>query len=102
MMIPIVQIKINKVSSFNLSTLHSIIKDGKLRVVTSIIKARIIPNCRPFASDTSVTGIIPNISAYIGILTNVAKITPKGLTQNNLNPAFWYPFVDNCTNPRTR
>ena len=53
--------------------------DGRLSVVTAIIKARIVPSCAPFASSASATGMVPKISAYIGIPTRVAKNTPKGL-----------------------
>lgn len=47
-MIPIVQIPINSASSFGFTALRSIIKDGKLSVVTAIIKDKIVPSCAPF------------------------------------------------------
>lgn len=53
--------------------------DGRLSVVTAIIKARIVPSCAPFASRASATGMVPKISAYIGTPTRVARSTPKGL-----------------------
>lgn len=38
-----------------------------------------VPSSAPLVSKASATGIVPKISAYIGIPTIVAKITPKGL-----------------------
>ena len=76
---PTVQTPINKASNFGLMALRSMIMDGKLSVVTAIIKARIVPSCAPFASRASATGIVPKMSAYIGTPTSAAKITPKGL-----------------------
>ena len=57
----------------------NIIKDGKLKVVTAIMKARTLPRSAPFANKASAMGIVPKISAYIGMPTMVARITPKGL-----------------------
>ena len=37
-----------------------------------------MPSCA-FASSASATGIVPNISAYTGTPTSVARISPKGL-----------------------
>ena len=42
-----VQIPMNKASSFGLTALRSMIRDGRLRVVTAIIKARIVPSWAP-------------------------------------------------------
>lgn len=70
---------INSVNSLGFTAFFSMIKDGKLNVVTAIINDKIVPNCAPFASNASATGIVPKISAYIGIPTRVAKITPNGL-----------------------
>ena len=58
MIIPAVHIPINNTSNFGFTAFFSMIKDGRLNVVTAIIN--------------------DNISAYIGIPTSVAKITPKG------------------------
>ena len=76
---PNVQMAINNVNSFGFTAFFNIIKDGKLNVVTAIIKDKIVPNSAPLASKASATGIVPKISAYIGIPTSVAKITPNGL-----------------------
>ena len=76
---PNVQMAINSVNSLGFTAFFSMIKDGKLNVVTAIINDKIVPNCAPFASNASATGIVPKISAYIGIPTRVAKITPNGL-----------------------
>ena len=70
---------INKTNNFVFTAFFSIIKDGKLSVVTAIINDKIVPNCAPLASKASATGIVPKISAYIGTPTSVAKITPNGL-----------------------
>ncbi len=64
-----VQIPINKASSFGLIALRSIIMDGRLSVVTAIIKAKIVPSCAPLWSRASATGIVPKISAYMGTPT---------------------------------
>ena len=79
MIMPNVQIAINKVNNLGFTAFFNMIKDGKLNVVTAIINDKIVPNCAPFASRASATGIVPKISAYIGIPTRVAKITPNGL-----------------------
>ena len=76
---PTVHTPINKTSSFGLIALRSMIIDGKLSVVTAIIKAKIVPSCAPFASRASATGMVPNMSAYMGIPTRAARSTPKGL-----------------------
>ena len=55
------------------------IRDGRDKVVTAIIKDKTVPSCAPLESSASATGIVPKISAYIGIPTIVARITPKGL-----------------------
>ena len=47
--------------------------------VTAIMKDRTVPSCAPLESSASATGIVPKISAYMGIPTIVARITPKGL-----------------------
>ena len=58
---------------------NGITSDGMLSVVTPIIKLSIVPSNAPFASNASAIGMIPNISAYIGIPMIVATITPNGL-----------------------
>lgn len=79
MIIPDVQMAINKVNNLGFTAFFNMIKDGRLNVVTAIINDKIVPNCAPFASNASATGIVPKISAYIGIPTSVAKTTPNGL-----------------------
>lgn len=78
-MMPAVQTPTNKASSLGLTAFRSIMMDGRLSVVTAIIKARIVLSCAPFASRASATGMVPKISAYIGTPTRVARSTPKGL-----------------------
>lgn len=46
-MIPTVQIPMNRASSFGLTALRSMMIDGRLRVVTAIIKARMVPSWAP-------------------------------------------------------
>ena len=77
-MIPAAQMMIKAVSSFGFTALRSIISDGRLSVVTAIIKDRIVPRLAPFARRLSATGIVPKISAYMGTPTSVAKITANG------------------------
>ena len=48
-------------------------------MVTAIIKDKIVPSWAPFASKASAIGIVPKMSAYMGIPIKVANITPKGL-----------------------
>lgn len=76
---PPVQIPMNKASNFGFTAFRSIINEGKDKVVTAIIKDKIAPSCAPLANKASATGIVPKISAYIGIPTRVAKITENGL-----------------------
>ena len=84
MIIPIVQIPMNNPRSFGFKAFFNIIIDGKLSVVTPIIKLKIVPICAPFVNKASATGMVPKISAYIGIPTRVAKITPNGLFLPNM------------------
>lgn len=76
---PNVQIPINKANNFGLIAFFNIIIDGKLSVVTAIINDKTVPSKAPLESKASAIGITPNISAYIGIPSIVAIITPKGL-----------------------
>ena len=76
---PIVQMAMNVLNSFGLIALPSMIMDGRLSVVTAIIKLSMVPSNAPFASSASAIGIVPKMSAYIGMPTSVASITPKGL-----------------------
>ena len=69
----------NRPRSLSFTALRSIMIEGRLSVVTAIIKERIVPSCAPLKSSASATGMVPKISAYIGIPTNVARITPIGL-----------------------
>ena len=66
-------------SIFGLTALRSMIIDGRDNVVTPIIKASTVPSCAPLPSRASAMGIVPKISAYMGMPMMVAKITPKGL-----------------------
>ena len=75
---PNVQMAIKRVNSLGFTAFFSMIKDGRLNAVTAIINDKIVPSSAPFDNKASATGIVPNISAYIGIPTSVAKITPKG------------------------
>ena len=47
MIMPTVQMPVNRASSFGLTALRSIIIEGRLSVVTAIIKDRIVPSCAP-------------------------------------------------------
>lgn len=76
---PPVQIPIKRESSLGFTAFRSIIRDGRDNVVTAIIKDKIAPSCAPLANKASATGIVPKMSAYMGMPTSVAKITEKGL-----------------------
>ena len=69
----------NSPKSFGFTALRSMIMEGKLRVVTAIMKLRMVPKSAPLASSASATGMVPKMSAYMGTPTSTAKITPKGL-----------------------
>ena len=73
------QMAINSPSSLGFTALRSMIIEGRLSVVTAIMKARTVPSCAPLASRASATGIVPKMSAYIGTPTSTARTTPKGL-----------------------
>ena len=53
--------------------------DGTFSVVTAIMKESTVPSCAPLASSASATGIVPKMSAYIGMPMTVANTTPHGL-----------------------
>ena len=91
---PKAQIAIKTPSNFGLTALRNIIIDGKDSVVTPIIKASTVPSCAPFPSKASAMGIVPKISAYMGMPMMVANITPNGLWLARHNPAFWNPVVN--------
>ena len=78
MIIPAVQMAINVARSFGLIAFFSMINDGRLSVVTAIMKLRIVPSKAPFDRSASAIGIVPKISAYIGTPIRVASTTPKG------------------------
>ncbi len=78
-MIPIVHMNTNTARSFGLIAFSNMIIDGRLNVVTAIIKAKTAPSSAPFESRASATGIVPKISPYIGMPTKVARMTPNGL-----------------------
>ena len=59
MMMPMVQMPMNSANSLGFTALRSIIIDGKLNVVTAIIKDKIVPSCAPLKSSASATGIVP-------------------------------------------
>ena len=77
-MIPKVQIAINSANNFGLTAFLSMIREGKDKVVTAIMKDRTVPSCAPLPRSASATGIEPKISPYMGMPTSVAKTTPSG------------------------
>ena len=80
---PPVQIPIKRESSLGFTAFRTNIRDGRDNVVTAIIKDKIAPSCAPLANKASATGIVPKMSAYMGMPTSVAKITEKGLLLPN-------------------
>jgi len=78
--IPMAQIPMNKAKSLGLTAFRSMIIDGRDNVVTAIINDNTVPNWAPLNRSASAIGIVPKISAYTGMPTKVAKITPKGLS----------------------
>ena len=90
--IPTVTIATNTIISFLFTAFDSIIIDGKDNVVTALLKNiynysltvlhrhiiindKTVPSPAPFNNRLSATGIVPNISAYIGTPTTVASGT---------------------------
>ena len=59
--------------------LLSMIIEGRERAVTAIMKERTVPKPTPLAKRASAMGMVPKMSAYIGIPTAVANKTEKGL-----------------------
>ena len=57
MMIPTVQMAINVPNSFGLIAFFSIMSDGRLSVVTAIIKLKIVPSKAPLYKSASAIGI---------------------------------------------
>jgi hypothetical protein len=70
---PIDTIVMNIANSFGFTTLLSIIIEGSESAVTAIIKDSTVPTSTPLVNRASAIGIVPNISAYIGIPIAVAK-----------------------------
>mgnify|MGYP000225945319 CR=1 FL=1 len=50
----------------------------ELKVVTAIMKLKMVPSWAPLAKSASATGMVPKISAYMGTPTRTARTTPKG------------------------
>ena len=67
-------------SSFGFTALRSTIMDGSERVVTPIMNDSTTPSRVPLASSASAMGIVPKMSAYMGMPAIVSRITPKGLS----------------------
>ena len=79
-MMPPAQMPVNRASSRGFTALRSMTREGNERVVTAIMKDSTVPSCAPLASRASAMGMVPKISAYMGIPTRVARITPRGLS----------------------
>ena len=75
---PRIHIPIKVPKNFGLITFRSIIIEGSDSVVTPIIKESTVPSSAPFIRSDSAIGMVPKMSAYMGIPTKVARITPKG------------------------
>ena len=73
--IPIVTITVNVSNSLGFTAFLSIIREGRERAVTAIIKDKTVPSQAPLANKLSATGIAPKMSAYIGTPTKVARGT---------------------------
>ena len=73
-----VQMAMNSPSSLGFTALRSRIMEGTLRVVTAIIKLRMVPKSAPLARRASATGMVPKMSAYMGTPTITARSTPRG------------------------
>lgn len=76
---PITIIKIKKSNNLGFTAFLNIIKDGKDKAVTLIIKDNIVPSPAPLVNNASAIGKVPKISAYIGIPIIVARGTPYQL-----------------------
>lgn len=77
-MIPTVQTAANVPRSRGFTAFPSMTIDGKLKVVTAIMKLKMVPSWAPLAKSASATGMVPKISAYMGTPTRTASTTPKG------------------------
>lgn len=77
-MIPTVQTAANVPRSRGFTAFPSMTIDGKLKVVTAIMKLKMVPSWAPLAKSASATGMVPKISAYMGTPTSTARTTPKG------------------------
>ena len=87
---PTVQTPIKPASSRGFTAFFSIMSEGRLRVVTAIMKVRMVPRLAPLISRLSATGMVPNMSAYMGMPTRVAKITAAGLRlPNTVSTQVW-------------
>ena len=78
-MIPKVTMSTKMINNRGLIALLNMIIDGNDNAVTAIMNDKIVPNCTPFENNASAIGIVPKISAYIGIPTSVAIMTLNGL-----------------------
>ena len=64
---------------------RSMMTEGRLNVVTAIMKLRMVPNCAPLVKRASATGMVPKISAYMGTPTRTASTTPKGFREPRMD-----------------
>lgn len=77
MMIPTVQMAINVANSFGLITFFSMMRDGRLSVVTAIIKLRIVPRSAPFKGVPLPRGLFrryPRTSELRSMLQNYSRM----------------------------
>lgn len=81
--IPNVTIPIKIINNFGLTAFLNKIIEGKDKAVTAIIKDKMVPTPTPLTNNASAMGIVPNISAYIGIPMDVANKTEKGFSFPN-------------------
>ena len=82
--IPTDTMLINVINNFFFTTLLNITIEGNDNAVTLIMNARIVPMPTPFPINASAIGMVPNISAYIGIPTTLARSTLNGLLPPNI------------------
>ena len=100
-MIPTVQTAANVPRSRGFTAFPSMTMDGKLKVVTAIMKLKMVPNWAPLAKSASATGMVPKISRVHGDAHQYGQNYAKGISasQGSLDPRLGDPVVDHGSDP---
>ena len=100
---PTAQRPMNSASSLGFTALRSMIRDGRDKVVTAIIKERTVPSCAPLESSASATGMVPKNICVHGDTNDRSEDHAKRIVaaEYGFNPTFRYPVVDQRADPDT-